>query len=246
MIVIPAIDIKDGRCVRLLRGDFELETEYSNDPAQVALKFRNIGFSHLHIVDLDGAQSGTQRNRDVIGEIASKGGLRMQLGGGIRKRTTLRRWLATGIERGVIGSVAVTDSDTVIGWLQELGGDKIVLALDVRVESGGVPILATHGWARSTEVSLWDCVARFANSGLQHVLCTDISRDGAMAGPNVPLYAEFAARFPDIRLQASGGVRHVEDLRALRDAGAAAAITGRALLDGCITKEELGEFLQNA
>lgn len=246
MIVIPAIDIKDGRCVRLLRGDFDLQTEYSNDPAAVALTFRNTGFSHLHIVDLDGARSGTQNNRDIVASIASQGGLRMQLGGGIRDMATLRRWLDAGIERCVVGSVAVTDCDAVDGWFEELGGDSIVLALDVRIDASGTPLLATHGWTRSTDFSLWDCVTRYASSGLRQVLCTDISRDGAMAGPNLALYREFVFRFPQIELQASGGVRHIGDLRALRETGAAAAITGRALLDGCMTKEELSEFLPDA
>ncbi len=246
MIVIPAIDIKDGNCVRLLRGDFNQQTEYSSNPAAVADDYRQMGFSHLHLVDLDGAKSGAQANRTIVSTIAAEGDFEIQLGGGIRELSTLRNWLDTGVRRCVVGSMAVTDSDTVVAWLNEFGGDSIVLALDVRIDKNGVPRLATHGWTQSSELSLWDCISRYAGSGIRHILCTDISRDGAMAGPNLALYEDFVRRFPDILLQASGGVRDIRDLHALRHTGAAAAITGRALLDDRIAVEELSPFLQNA
>lgn len=242
MIVIPAIDMKDGNCVRLFQGKFEQQTQYSNDPASIAAKFHAMGFTRLHVVDLDGAQSGQQKNHDLVRQIAATGQFEIQLGGGIRHAKTIRSWMGTRVSRCVIGSFAVTEPESVKDWLAEFGADKIVLALDVRLDTDGTPFLATHGWTKSTGKSLWQCVDDFSGSGLKHVLCTDISRDGAMSGPNVELYREFIRRFPNIALQASGGVRSIRDLSDLREAGASAAITGKALLDGEITREEIELF----
>lgn len=246
MKIIPAIDLQDGKCVRLLQGDFGKRTEYSDDPAAVAREFQAMGFDSLHLVDLDGARLGTQENRHIVAAIASESDLVIQLGGGIRDKTTISNWLAAGVSRCVIGSRAVTDPATVKRWLADFGPDRIVLALDVRLTENESPRLATHGWTRSTEIDLWHCVDDYLGAGLQHVLCTDVSRDGAMAGPNLDLYRDFIARYPAISLQASGGVRHADDLRQLDDLGADAAITGRALLDGKIRKEELEPFLRVA
>jgi len=242
MIVIPAIDMKDGNCVRLFQGRFDQQTEYSDDPVSIAAKFQTMGFTRVHIVDLDGAQSGRQKNRDLVRQIAATKEFEIQLGGGIRQAQTIRSWMGTGVSHCVIGSVAVTEPGTVMEWFAEFGADKLILALDVRLDRDGTPLLATHGWTRSTGKSLWQCVEDFSGAGLKHVLCTDISRDGAMSGPNVQLYREFIRRFPDIALQASGGVRNIHDLSELRDAGASAAITGKALLDGQITREEIESF----
>jgi len=246
MIVIPAIDMKDGSCVRLYQGEFDRQTEYSKDPADVARNFERMGLSHLHMVDLDGAQSGEQKHRELVRKIASQTQFKIQLGGGIRDARTVSAWLAAGVTRCVVGSLAVTEPDIVKNWLSEFGTDKIVLALDVRLGEGDSPMLSTHGWTRPSATSLWQCVDDYVSVGLKNVLCTDISRDGAMSGPNIGLYREFIERYPHIDLQASGGVRDVNDLAALRSAGAAAAITGRALLDGRITKEEISAFLRAA
>jgi phosphoribosylformimino-5-aminoimidazole carboxamide ribotide isomerase len=154
----------------------------------------------------------------------------------------LRSWLDAGVSRCVIGSVAVTDAESVKQWFGKFGPDNIVLALDVRLNDDGSPLLSTHGWTRASCSTLWQCVDDFISVGLKHVLCTDISRDGAMSGPNADLYRDFVQRYPGIQLQASGGVRNMDDLQRLRDIGAAAAITGRALLDGKITKEEIESF----
>ncbi len=246
MRIIPAIDLRDGRCVRLYQGDFAQETRYSDDPPDVARGFADMGFDYLHVVDLDGARSGRQQNRDVVARIVADSGMRVQLGGGLRDRDALARCFDAGVARAVVGSVAVTDPDAVRGWFEEFGADRLVLALDCRIDASGAPQLATHGWERQSSVSLWEGVARYAGAGLRHVLCTDVGRDGALAGPALDLYAEFIERFPGIRLQASGGVRHIGDLAALRDAGAAAAITGRALLDGRISHDEVASFRQSA
>lgn len=246
MKVIPAIDLKDGKCVRLLKGDFGQTTEYSNDPAAVARRFAALDVQDLHIVDLDGARSGEQRNRAIVADIAAETGVDIQLGGGIRDRRSAADWLTHGVTRCVIGSLAITNTELVNEWLGEFGPDAIVLALDVRIRDDGVPMLTTHGWTRNSDTSLWDCIAQYSGAGLTHVLCTDVSRDGAMSGPNVQLYEEILGRYPELQLQASGGVRHIADLEELRSRGLPAAITGRALLDGKITIAEVASFRQNA
>ena len=245
MEIIPAIDLQDGRCVRLFQGDFSRQTEYSNDPVAVAQKFEVFGFGSLHVVDLDGALSGRQANQEIVRRVVGKTGFSVQLGGGIRDDSDIRTWLAAGVSRCVLGSVAVTRRGDVHEWLGVFGPDRIVLALDVRTSPGSDPMLATHGWLENSDTTLWEAVDDYCRSGLKHVLCTDISRDGAMAGPNLDLYREFGARYPDVSLQASGGVRDIDDLAALRDCGSAAAITGRALLDGQITPEEVASFLRD-
>lgn len=244
MIVIPAIDLKGGLCVRLFQGEFDQQTDYSNDPVSVAREFATLGCPILHMVDLDGARSGEQTNRGIVSQVADQTAFKIQLGGGIRNTETVRSWLTGGVSRCVIGSLAVNEADLVKGWLAEFGSDRIVLALDVRINDAGEPLLATHGWTKESRSTLWQCVDDYREHGLEHVLCTDISRDGAMSGPNIDLYREFISRYPAIRLQASGGVRHLGDLENLREAGAAAAISGRALLDGRISKEEISSFLR--
>ena len=246
MNVIPAIDLKEGKCVRLLRGDFERTTVYDENPLEVARQFSLLGTTDLHLVDLDGARSGTQLNRDIVRSIADETKLRIQLGGGIREREAVADWLRTGISRCVIGSLAATDPDVVKSLLVQFGGERIVLALDVKVNAQGVPLVVTHGWTQSSDTSIFECIDDFRHVGLKHVLCTDVGRDGAMAGPNVELYVRILSRFPDLALQASGGVRDIRDLEVLRARGIPAAITGRALLEGKITATELASFRQSA
>lgn len=245
MKVIPAIDLQGGKCVRLLQGDFARTTEYSDDPAAIARQFSELGTTDLHIVDLDGARSGTQDNRSIIATIATDSNLAIQVGGGIRDRQTVEDWLAAGVSRCVVGSLTITEPDAVKSWLVTFGADKIVLALDVKISEDGVPMITTHGWTRTADTSVYESIRDFQRVGLQHVLCTDVSRDGAMTGPNFELYSGIAARFPDLQLQASGGVRHIKDLEKLRELGIPAAITGRALLDGTISTAEMLSFRQN-
>lgn len=246
MKLIPAIDLKDGKCVRLFKGDFERQTDYSDDPVGMARRFSELDVQDLHIVDLDGARSGEQAHRDLVTRIAAETPLTVQLGGGIRDTATVRSWLDSGVQRCVIGSLAVTEPRVVATWLKQFGPDSIVLALDVRIDDEGTPYLTTHGWTETSELSLWQCIDEFAADGLKHVLCTDVSRDGAMAGPNTPLYVETLKRYPDLELQASGGVRNIQDLYALREASLPAAISGRALLDGAITADEVASFQRDA
>ncbi len=242
MHVIPAIDLRDGRCVRLLQGDFDRETEYSTNPAAVAQYFSRFGTQFLHLVDLDGARQGSQRNAETVRTITEEAMIRLQLGGGIRDRACLAGWLGAGVDRCVIGSAVIEAPDDVRRWLSEFGSQRIVLALDVRLDADGTPSVATHGWEQTSSRTLWQCLDDFPQA--RHVLCTDVSRDGALAGPNVDLYAAVVQRYPNVELQASGGVRDIADLEALRAAGCAAAITGRALLDGTITVAEVQSFLR--
>lgn len=246
MRIIPAIDIKDGRCVRLFKGDFDQETEYSDDPAAIGRRFSALAVEDLHIVDLDGARTGSQKNRDIVAAIVRETGLTVQLGGGIRQRQDVNAWLDAGVSRCVIGSVAIETPSVVLRWIDKVGPDRIVLALDVRITDSGEPMLAIQGWTRMAQLSLWDCLDQYVTAGARHVLCTDVSRDGAMTGPNLDLYGEILAMYPGVQLQASGGVRDIADLDALRELGAPAAITGRALLDGAISDAEVMSFRQSA
>jgi phosphoribosylformimino-5-aminoimidazole carboxamide ribotide isomerase len=246
MRIIPALDIKGGNCVRLLQGDFDRTTEYSKDPASVGRRFSALDVEDLHIVDLDGARTGNQENRAIVVEIASQSGLTIQLGGGIRTREAVASWLQNGVTRCVIGSFAVNEPRIVKEWLREFGSDAIVLALDVRIDRAGIPTLTTHGWTKDSVVSLWDCIDQYGDAGIRHVLCTDVARDGAMVGPNFSLYRDILTRYPGLLLQASGGIRNVEDLQKLRAMNVPAAITGRALLDGAISAAEVVAFRQSA
>jgi phosphoribosylformimino-5-aminoimidazole carboxamide ribotide isomerase len=233
-------------CVRLLQGDFEKITEYSADPAEIGQRFSALAVDDLHIVDLDGARTGTQQNHSIVAEIIAQSGLTVQLGGGIRERDDVVRWLAAGVTRCVVGSVAIREPETVQQWLGEFGVDAIVLALDVKLNESGVPMLTTQGWTEDSGVPLWDCIDNYRKVGVRHVLCTDVARDGAMTGPNFNLYGDILVRYQGLSLQASGGVRNIKDLYKLRELGIPAAITGRALLDGNITATEVASFRQSA
>lgn len=246
MELIPAIDLKDGRCVRLLKGDFAAETVYSNEPETVLDRYQMLGARRVHVVDLDGARDGTQANRAAILNLARQHTARLQVGGGLRTLDRVRQLFDIGVERAVIGSVAVTNPDDVIDWMRQLDTTRIVLALDVRLDASDVPMLSTHGWQETSSTNLWAAVERFLKFGLCHVLCTDISRDGALTGPNFELYAEAVRRFPELHWQASGGVANARDLAGLRECGVAAVISGKAMLENRISREELQPFLPNA
>ena len=245
MELIPAIDLKDGRCVRLLKGDFAAQTVYAHSPRELLDYYTSLGTARVHVVDLDGAKDGTQSNRDIIVQLAQQRTPLLQVGGGLRSLDRVRLLLEAGVARAVIGSLAVTAAEQVADWMRELGPERIVLALDVRMH-GHVPQLTTHGWQQTSDVSLWAAVEYFARAGLAHVLCTDVARDGALGGPNCELYAEAVQRFPHVQWQASGGVASGADLLALRQTGVSAVISGKALLEKRIPIEELQPFLPNA
>jgi phosphoribosylformimino-5-aminoimidazole carboxamide ribotide isomerase len=246
MRLIPAIDLKAGRCVRLLQGDFAAVTNYDIEPHALLAKYRDYGADWLHVVDLDGAREGSNGNRAIIADLAAQAGVKLQVGGGLRNTAAVAQMLEFGVSRVVVGSAALIKAEHVRSWLKEFGPDRITLAFDVRLDETGTPRVATHAWRRQSLLSLWDAVVSFANFELQHVLCTDVSRDGALTGPNIELYGEAVRRFPQIEWQASGGIRDAADLRALAACGASAAISGKALLEELIPIEELRAFLPNA
>jgi len=246
MQLIPSIDLRGGHCVRLLRGDFAAETRYPQAPLELLRGYRRMGCQWLHVVDLDGARDGMLANEQLIAGLAVEPGIRLQVGGGVRERGAIDRLLALGVVRVVIGSAAVDDRNAVVNWFEHFGPERICLAFDVRLAPDGLPLLRTRGWQQATTLSLWEAVESFLDCGLRHVLCTDIARDGAMTGPNVALYAEAARRYPQLQWQASGGVSGLADLQALAAAGAAAAISGRALLEDRLATGDLQPYLPGA
>jgi phosphoribosylformimino-5-aminoimidazole carboxamide ribotide isomerase len=249
MLLIPSIDLRGGQCVRLLQGDFNRETRYESQPDELMRHYAELGASWLHVVDLDGARDGLCAdgpNRRLIRSLATSQGLRLQVGGGLRDRATIEDSFAAGVARVVVGSAAIEQTDEVAQWLQQYGAERICLAFDVRIDDGHTPRVRTRGWQQQTGLSLWDAVTPFLHSGLRHVLCTDVERDGALAGPNVALYDECLRRFPQIRWQASGGISTGADLITLAEHGLPAAISGKALLERRISPRELRPFLQDA
>jgi phosphoribosylformimino-5-aminoimidazole carboxamide ribotide isomerase len=246
MLLIPAIDLRNGACVRLFQGDFSAETRYEHDPAALLERYRYLGAPWLHVVDLDGARNGTLANRGLIVSLARCAGIHLQVGGGVRSLAVVEDLLAAGVQRVVVGSAAIEQADEVAGWIDRFGADRICLAFDCRLDELGTPRPRTRGWTEGVNMDLWSALKRFEATGLKHVLCTDIARDGAMTGPNIALYREATSRFPYLQWQASGGVRDGADLRALENTGVAAAVSGKALLESRITFEELQPFLPNA
>jgi phosphoribosylformimino-5-aminoimidazole carboxamide ribotide isomerase len=246
MRLIPAIDLRAGQCVRLLHGDFEAETRYPTDPQSLLTQYHGIGADWLHVVDLDGARDGSLDNRAIIFELAAAKAVNLQVGGGLRNTAALAQMLDAGVARAVVGSAAILQVEQVQAWLAHFGAQRLTLAFDVSIDNNDSPKVMTHGWQRQSEYSLWEALDNYSASQLKHVLCTDVGRDGALTGPNVELYREAARRYPKIEWQASGGIRNAQDLHALSEAGAAAAISGKALLENLIPLEELQPFLPNA
>lgn len=243
MLLIPSIDLRGGRCVRLLRGDFAAETRYDLEPHELLGRYRSLGATWLHIVDLDGARDGQLANRALLLTLASQKAVNLQVGGGVRSLAVVDDLLRNGVDRVVVGSAAVEEPAAVAQWISQFGPERVCLAFDVRADAGGTPLVQTRGWTRATTLSLWDAVEGFLAVGLKHVLCTDVDRDGALAGPSVELYREAVRRFPAVQWQASGGVRDAADLAALRAIGVAAAISGKALLEERISAADLRPYL---
>lgn len=230
MIVYPAIDLIDGEVVRLHKGDFDQKTTYGSDPVAVARAYADAGASWLHLVDLDGAKNPKNRQTNLISRIIDGSGLKVQTGGGIRSREDVEALIKAGASRVVIGSLAVREPDLVSSMFDEFGVDAICLAADV-VRPDDEFMIAVSGWQEASTLSLFDFIGGFIPAGLCHVLCTDIDRDGTMTGPNGTLYRRVKQQFPDIQLQASGGVSGVDDLRDLPTDG---VIIGKAIYEGAI------------
>ncbi|MFS2317803.1 1-(5-phosphoribosyl)-5-[(5-phosphoribosylamino)methylideneamino]imidazole-4-carboxamide isomerase [Maricaulis sp. D1M11] len=236
MILYPAIDLLDGRVVRLRQGAFNAVTEYDQTPPEAARAFGEAGTSWLHVVDLAGARDGARRQTELIAEIC-KTGLRVQTGGGVRSSEDIENLLAVGVERVVIGSLAVSQPSQVSDWIRQYGPEHIALALDVR-KLGETYRPALQGWTDTHFSTLQETIDAYESVSLRHALVTDIGRDGALAGPNLALYSSLLRDYPGVDWQASGGVSSLGDLRALRDMGVAGAITGKALYEGKFTLEE--------
>jgi phosphoribosylformimino-5-aminoimidazole carboxamide ribotide isomerase len=234
--VIPAIDLRAGQVVRLRQGDYAQQTTYASNPLELAERYAAEGAQWLHVVDLDGARSGNLDNLGVI-EAMARVGLNVQAGGGVRERDDLARLYQAGVARVVLGSVAIRDPELVASWLAEFGAERLTLALDTRrVDDRWA--LPSAGWTELEARTLDELVPWYAARGARHLLCTDIDRDGMLAGFNLALYRHLADSAPSLAVQASGGVRSLDDIRAAREAGAAGVILGRALLEGRFSLSE--------
>lgn len=237
MLIYPAIDLRAGECVRLLHGRFDAVTRYDTDPFARLAAFAGAGANWVHVVDLDGAEAGSPRQHALVGELASSTAAKIQTGGGVRERADVERLLEAGAARVVVGSAAVKRPDDVRAWIADFGLDRLCVALDVKTD-GAEPEVAVHGWTKSSGLTLAAALDLYAEGALRHVLITDVSRDGALTGPNLHLLADVIRRRPDLAVQASGGVATLADLPALAEIGAAGAIVGRALYEGRFTLEQ--------
>ena len=234
--IIPAIDLREGRVVRLKQGDYGQQTTYESDPRELAQRYAAAGATWLHLVDLDGARSGGLDNLAVIESIA-RDGMQIQAGGGVRNEDDLSRLFSAGVNRVVLGSVAIRDPELVADWLTRYGAEQLTIALDTR-QVDGQWALPSAGWTELESRTLDELAPWYAEKGARYLLCTDIDRDGMLAGFNLDLYRHLAKTVPDLAVQASGGVRSLDDIRAAREAGAKSVILGRALLEARFTIEQ--------
>jgi phosphoribosylformimino-5-aminoimidazole carboxamide ribotide isomerase len=236
--IYPAIDIRDGRVVRLMQGDYAQETSYSDQPLNVAKAYRDAGATWLHLVDLDAAKAGSYTLHELAASIQKTTGLKIQSGGGIRSQADVDAMVAAGIDRIVIGTLAVKAPALVAQCIQRHSAEKITVALDTRQDQNNVWQLPVKGWTENSEHDLFSMLKFYQAHGLRHLLCTDIARDGMLSGLNNDLYGQIARQFPGIAVQASGGVKTVQNIRDAKAAGAGGAILGRALLEGRFTLKE--------
>jgi len=239
MDIIPAIDLIEGKCVRLSQGDYDKKTVYNNDPLEVALAFEDNGMTRLHLVDLDGAKAQHIVNYKVLERITSKTSLTVDFGGGLKSDDDLRIAFECGAAMVTGGSIAVKSREKFESWLSQYGGERIILGADVKDNK-----IAVTGWTESTQLDLMPFLEDYTQKGVKKVICTDISRDGMLTGPSIELYKDIMSRFPDMYLVASGGVSSVKDLYELSEAGIPAVVFGKAFYEGRITFKELSEFIK--
>lgn len=232
--LIPAIDIIDGKCVRLTKGDYDQKTIYNEDPVSQAIEFQRLGFRRLHIVDLDGAKSKHIVNDAVLKAITQATDLTVDFGGGIKSEADIEKAFVAGAHMVTIGSVAVTEPDTFLGWLSKYGADRIILGADVR--NGMVSI---NGWKEDSSEALLPFLEKYINAGVRNVLCTEISKDGTLAGPAIELYRKVMNQYPHLHLIASGGVSCNADICQLGNNGIPAVVFGKAYYEGKIDIKEL-------
>lgn len=238
--LIPAIDIIGGQCVRLTKGDYDQKTVYRDSPAEVAKEFEQIGFKRLHVVDLDGAKSKHIVNSEVLRRVTTDTQLVVDFGGGIKTDEDIEKAFAAGASMVTIGSIAVTDPDLFMGWLEKYGAEHIILGADVR--HGKISI---NGWKEDSSEDLLPFLKKYVDAGVKNVLCTEISKDGTLTGPAIELYQSMMAAYPELHLIASGGVSSIDDIKALEAAGIPAVVFGKAIYEGKINLNELWDW-QNA
>lgn len=238
MRIIPAIDIIDGKCVRLSQGDYASSKVYANDPLEMAHQFEDAGIRYLHLVDLDGARSSKVINWKVLERISNATSLQIDFGGGVKTDEDLRIVLESGATQVTGGSIAVKDPDTFKNWLRQQGGDVIILGADVRDNK-----IAVSGWEESSDLDLLPFLSSYFNEGIKYCICTDIQKDGMLMGPSADLYTEILTAFPTLNLIASGGVSGVDDLMILKEIGVEGVIVGKAYYEGKITLKQLAEFV---
>lgn len=236
--LIPAIDIIDGKCVRLSQGDYEQKKVYSEDPVEVALQLEAHGISRLHVVDLDGARSHHIVNYRTLNSIATRTTLTIDFGGGVKSDEDLQIAFDNGAQLVTGGSIAVTNPQRFVSWIERYGAKRIILGADVKERR-----IAVNGWKEETAEPLMPFLQRYVEQGIRQVICTDISCDGMLQGPSVALYREILQLQPDLLLVASGGVSCMEDIRTLHEAGVPAVIFGKALYEGHITLKEIEQFI---
>lgn len=240
MELIPAIDLIDGRCVRLTQGDYGQTKIYDAEPVDMARRYADCGVRRLHIVDLDGAKAKAPCNLSTLEKVVAATGLDVEWGGGIKDSVAMQQVVDAGASRVICGSVAVDNPELFAQWLQEYGASRVILGADIR--DGRV---ATHGWLKDGGMGVEELVEKFLPYNLSQLICTDISRDGMLQGPNLPLYEQLQQRFPMVDVTLSGGVSSMDDLKRARECGVRAAIIGKAIYEGRITLKELERWLLN-
>lgn len=234
MRIIPAIDIIDGKCVRLTQGDYAQKKVYNENPVDVAKSFQDSGLQYLHLVDLDGAKAGKVTNWKVAEAIASQTNLDVDFGGGIKTEEEIKRLFDIGIKQVNLGSIAVKEPEKVTAWIKEFGSAKIILSADVKNYK-----IAINGWQENSTIGIDDFLRDYLQKGIEYVVCTDISTDGMLTGPNIELYKRLLIRFPQLHLIASGGVSSLKDLKQLKQIGTDGVIVGKAIYENKFSLEEV-------
>lgn len=240
MELIPAIDLIDGRCVRLTQGDYDDKKVYEQNPVDMAKMYADCGVRRLHVVDLDGAKAKEPCNLRVLEQLATQTALDIEWGGGIKSTDALRAAINAGANRVICGSVAVDNRELFASWLQSYGAGHVILGADVRGRN-----VATHGWLKESQVSIDEIIGWFLPFGLKQLICTDISKDGMLQGPNFPLYVELKENFPAVDTTLSGGISSMDDIRKAHELGLHSVIIGKAIYEGRITLKDLELWLQN-
>ena len=238
MEIIPAIDIIEGKCVRLTQGDYEQKKIYNEHPLEIAKQFEDVGLKRLHLVDLDGAKAGAVRNWKVLETLASKTSLIIDFGGGIKKEEDVKIVFNSGAALATVGSLAVKNEEEFVKWLLLFGTDKFLLGADVKEEK-----IAVSGWLEKTDIWIYDFIQKYIEHGVQEIFCTDVSKDGKLEGPSIELYKNIISKFPELHFIASGGVSSLKDLEELKEIGCKGAIVGKAIYENKISLSDLKNFV---